>query len=150
MTPNGLVPMCSLLAVHTGRGAPPLGGGQGSVRCYVPPFRTPFLDEVGNVGGQLLNHGVVEALDVLQHALVILADEVDGHALAAKAAGAANAVQVVLRLGGQVIVDDQGDLHGGEGEKQVREGRNRGDAIVKLTTHPSDTTRDTPSITVGL
>ena len=120
MTPNGLVPMCSLLAVHTGRGAPPLGGGQGSVRCYVPPFRTPFLDEVGNVGGQLLNHGVVEALDVLQHALVILADEVDGHALAAKAAGAANAVQVVLRLGGQVIVDDQGDLHGGEGGGRVR------------------------------
>lgn len=30
------------------------------------------LDEVGDVGGQLLNHGVVEALDVLHHALVVL------------------------------------------------------------------------------
>ena len=68
------------------------------------------LDEVGNVGRQLLNHGVVEALDVLKHPLVILADEVDGHTLAAKASRAANTVQVILRLGGQVIVDDQRHL----------------------------------------
>ena len=81
---------------------------------------TPHLDEVGDVGGQLLHHGVVEALDVLQHALVVLADEVDGHALAAKAAGAADTVQVVLGLGGQVIVDDQGDLREGGREGNER------------------------------
>jgi len=76
--------------------------------CQVGDFSP--LDEIGNIGRQLLNHGVVEALDVLEHPLVVLADEVDGHALAAKAARATNTVQVVLRLGGQVIVDDQRHL----------------------------------------
>lgn len=68
-------------------------------------------DEVGHVGRELLDDGVVEALDVLQEALVLLGHKVDGHSLAPKPAGAPNAVQVVFRLGGQVVVDDQGHLH---------------------------------------
>lgn len=38
--------------------------------------------------------------------------KVDGDTLTAETAGAANAVQVVLGLGGQVEVDDQGHLKG--------------------------------------
>ena len=68
------------------------------------------LDEVGHVGGQLLDDGVVEALHVLQDALVLLGHKVDGHSLASKAPRAADAVEVVLGLGGQVVVDDQGHL----------------------------------------
>ena len=68
-------------------------------------------DEVSHIGGELLNDGVVEALDVLQQALVLLGHKVDGHSLAPETAGAPNAVQVVLGLGGQVVVDHQGHLH---------------------------------------
>ncbi len=46
----------------------------------------------------------------LQHALVVACHKVDGHALAAEAAAASNAVQVVLWLSGQVVVDHQGHL----------------------------------------
>mmetsp|Transcript_22784 Transcript_22784/g.54534 ORF Transcript_22784/g.54534 Transcript_22784/m.54534 type:complete len:262 (+) Transcript_22784:284-1069(+) len=94
------------------------------VRCFahgrrlartegVPAWETvpaKGLDEVSNVCGELLDGGVVELLDVLQHAIVVQGDEVDGNTLAAKAPGAANAVEVVLRLGGEVVVDDKGDL----------------------------------------
>mmetsp|Transcript_5005 Transcript_5005/g.12711 ORF Transcript_5005/g.12711 Transcript_5005/m.12711 type:complete len:378 (+) Transcript_5005:516-1649(+) len=68
------------------------------------------LDEVSDVGGELLDDGLVEALHVLQQALVLLGNEVDGHTLAAKAAGATDAVKVVLRLRGEVEVDDEGHL----------------------------------------
>eukprot|EP00955_Chlamydomonas_euryale_P058067 356968-Chlamydomonas_euryale.AAC.11 len=66
--------------------------------------------EVSNVSRQLLNNRVVETLDVLEHALVITCHKVDCNAFAAKAARAANAVQVVLRLARQVVVDDQRHL----------------------------------------
>mmetsp|Transcript_14963 Transcript_14963/g.63040 ORF Transcript_14963/g.63040 Transcript_14963/m.63040 type:complete len:453 (-) Transcript_14963:61-1419(-) len=69
-----------------------------------------YLDEVGDVGGELLDDGLVEALHVLEEALVILGDEVDGHTLAAETAGTTDAVEVVLRLGGEVEVDDEGHL----------------------------------------
>lgn len=73
--------------------------------------------------------GVVEALDVLQHPLVVLADEVDGNTLAAEAARATDTVQVVLGLGGQVVVDDQRHLEqrpkqqGAKSENRNRAGR---------------------------
>ncbi len=44
------------------------------------------------------NDGVVEALDILKHPLVVADDEVDGNPLAAKASRATNAMQIVLRL----------------------------------------------------
>ena len=40
-----------------------------------------------------------------------LGDEVDAHALAAEAPGAADAVDVVLTVGRQVVVDHQRHLH---------------------------------------
>jgi hypothetical protein len=73
-------------------------------------FHLTSLQQVRHVGRQLLDLGVVEALDVLEQALVVLGDKVDGDALAAEPTRPADAVQVVLRLGGQVVVDDQGDL----------------------------------------
>ena len=48
--------------------------------------------------------------------LSYLSDEVDGHALAPETTRAPDAVQVVLRLRRQVVVDDEGDLaRGGVG-----------------------------------
>ena len=69
-----------------------------------------YLDEVGDVGGELLDDGLVEALHVLEEALVILGDKVDGHTLASETAGTTDAVEVVLGLGGEVKVDDEGHL----------------------------------------
>lgn len=56
--------------------------------------------EVSNIGWQLLNHSVVEPLDILEHALIILGDKIDGHTLASKSSTTTNTVEVVLRLGG--------------------------------------------------
>ena len=67
-------------------------------------------DEISNVGRQLLDSRVVEALDVLEHALVLLRDEVDGDTLASEPPAATDTVKVALGLGGQVVVDHQRDL----------------------------------------
>ena len=42
------------------------------------------LDEVSDVHGHLVDAGVVEFLDVVQSAFVLVSHEVDGHALAAE------------------------------------------------------------------
>ena len=42
------------------------------------------LDEVGDVHGHLVDAGIVEFLDVVQSALVLVRHEVDGHAFAAE------------------------------------------------------------------
>ena len=68
------------------------------------------LDQVGDVAGQLLNSGVVELLDVLQHSLILLGDKVDGNSLSSKATATADTVKVVLWLSRQVVVDDQRHL----------------------------------------
>ena len=66
------------------------------------------LDEVEKVEGQLRHVGVVKALDGLQLVLVLLAiDQVDHGSLGIVVAGVADGAQVVLRLCGQVKVDDQ-------------------------------------------
>ena len=53
---------------------------------------------------------MVELLDVLHVADVAGHDEVDGHTLTTETAGATDAVDVVLSVGGQVVVDDQTHL----------------------------------------
>ena len=67
-------------------------------------------DEVGDVDRHLLDLCVVELLDVLEVEDVALGQEVDGHALATEAARSADTMDVVLAVGGQVVVDDEGDL----------------------------------------
>ena len=50
------------------------------------------LDEVGDVHGHLVDAGVVELLDVVEGALVVVGDEVDGHSLAAETASTTDSV----------------------------------------------------------
>jgi len=68
------------------------------------------LDEIGDIHGHFLNLSVVEGLNVLETAVILLGHKVDGHAFAAKPASSANPVYVVFPVGGQVIVDDQRHL----------------------------------------
>lgn len=55
-----------------------------------------FLHEIGHVGGHLLDLGVVERLNVVQRALVVLGDEVDGHSLATETTTASNSVYEII------------------------------------------------------
>lgn len=73
-------------------------------------LRSSALDEVGNVGRHLLDLGVVEGLDVPQVPHVALGDEVDTHTLSAETTGTTDTVDVVLSVGGQVVVDDERHL----------------------------------------
>mmetsp|Transcript_47404 Transcript_47404/g.136941 ORF Transcript_47404/g.136941 Transcript_47404/m.136941 type:complete len:469 (-) Transcript_47404:55-1461(-) len=68
------------------------------------------LDEVGDVHGHLIDLRGVELLDVAEDSDVVVLDEVDGHALPAEAARAADAVDVELSVVRQVVADDQRDL----------------------------------------
>merc|ERR1711988_780850 len=68
------------------------------------------LDELSDVGGHLLDLGLVVVSDVLEVADVVLGDKVDGDTLATEAARATDAVDVVLDVAGEVVVDDEGDL----------------------------------------
>ena len=68
------------------------------------------LDEVGNVHGHLLDLGAVELLNLTHHADIIGGDEVDGNTLTAETATTTNAMDVVLAVGGEVVVDDEGNL----------------------------------------
>jgi hypothetical protein len=54
--------------------------------------------------------GAVELLNLAHHADVIGSDEVDGHALASETSTTTDAMDVVLAVGGQVVVDDKGHL----------------------------------------
>ena len=46
----------------------------------------------------------------MQRLLVVVCDEVDGDTLTAETTGAADTVDVVLPVGREVVVDDEGDL----------------------------------------
>ena len=69
-----------------------------------------ILDEVSNVHGHLLDLGVVELLDFTHHADIVGGDEVDGNTLTTETTTTTDTVNVVLTVGGQVVVDDQGNL----------------------------------------
>lgn len=68
------------------------------------------LNEISNIHWHLLNLGAVELLDLAHHADILSCDEVDGHAFAAESSTATDAVDVVLAVGREVVVDDQRDL----------------------------------------
>jgi hypothetical protein len=68
------------------------------------------LDEVGDVHGHLLNLGAVELLNLTHHSDVLGGDEVDGNTLSAETTTTTNSVDVVLTVGGKIVVDDQGNL----------------------------------------
>ena len=64
----------------------------------------------GNVHGHLLNLGAVELLNLAHHADIVGGDEVDGHTLATETTTTTDTVDVVLAVGGKVVVDDKGNL----------------------------------------
>eukprot|EP00614_Pseudopedinella_elastica_P042084 CAMPEP_0181268642 /NCGR_PEP_ID=MMETSP1097-20121128/5656_1 /TAXON_ID=35684 /ORGANISM="Pseudopedinella elastica, Strain CCMP716" /LENGTH=89 /DNA_ID=CAMNT_0023368377 /DNA_START=24 /DNA_END=289 /DNA_ORIENTATION=+ len=78
--------------------APPLGSGG----CSSNKFR--------DVHGHLVDLGRVELLNIAQDPDVVVFYKVDGHALAAEAPGAADAVDVQLAVVRQVVRDDKRDL----------------------------------------
>lgn len=68
------------------------------------------LDKIGNVHGHLLDLGAVELLNLTHHADIIGGDEVDGNTLSAETTTTTDTVDVVLPVGGEIVVDDQGNL----------------------------------------
>lgn len=68
------------------------------------------LDQVGNVHGHLLDLGAVELLNLTHHADVVGGHKVDGDTLSAETTTTTDTVDVVLPVGGEIVVDDQGDL----------------------------------------
>jgi len=72
--------------------------------------RNNRLDEVSHVHGHLLDLSAVELLNLAHHADIVSSDEVDSHTLTSETPTTTDAVDVVLAVGGQVVVDDQGNL----------------------------------------
>ena len=64
----------------------------------------------GNVHGHLLNLGAVELLNLTHHANIVGGDEVNRNTLPAETTATADTVNVVLPVGGEIVVDDQGNL----------------------------------------
>mmetsp|Transcript_22618 Transcript_22618/g.64185 ORF Transcript_22618/g.64185 Transcript_22618/m.64185 type:complete len:253 (+) Transcript_22618:102-860(+) len=97
-------------------------------------LRSPrFSDEVGDVHGHFLDLRVVVALDVLHRPHVRVRHEVDGDTLPAEAAAAADAVEVVLHVLRQVVVDHQGHLlHLDAAREQVGGDQHAGRARAEL------------------
>ena len=60
----------------------------------------------GNVHGHLFDLGAVELLNFTHHAHIIGRDEVDGNTLSSETSTATNTMDVVLTVGGQVVVDN--------------------------------------------
>ena len=74
-------------------------------------FSPPHLrQQVGNVAGHLLNLRVVEALNVVHVTHVRLGNKVDGNSLSPETTATSNAVDVILPVTGEVVVDDQTHL----------------------------------------
>lgn len=69
-----------------------------------------ILDEVSNVHGHLLDLGVVELFNFTHHTDIVSSDEVDGNTLTTETTTTTDTMDVVLTVGGQVVVDDQGNL----------------------------------------
>ena len=67
--------------------------------------------EVGDeVHGELVDLGVVVTLDLAEELNVALGDEVDGNSLTAVTTATTDTVEVVLLVGGEIVVDDDVDV----------------------------------------
>lgn len=63
-----------------------------------------------HVHGHLLDLCAVELLNLAHHADIVGSDEVDGNTLTSETSTTTDAVNVVLAVGGEVVVDDEGNL----------------------------------------
>jgi len=68
------------------------------------------LDEVGDVHWHLLDLSAVKLFDFSHHTHVLSSNEVDRNTLSSETTSATDSVDVVLTVGGKVVVDDQRDL----------------------------------------
>lgn len=68
------------------------------------------LDKVSDVHGHLLDLGAVELFDLAHHAHVVGSNEVDGNTLTTETTTTTDAVDVVLAIGGEIVVDDKRNL----------------------------------------
>src|SRR5436190_1915648 len=63
-----------------------------------------------NIHGHFLDLSAVELLNFPHHADVVRGDEVDSNAFTAETTTTTNTMNIVLAIGRQIVVDDQGDL----------------------------------------
>lgn len=68
------------------------------------------LNQVGHIHGHLLDLGAVELLNLAHHAHIVGGNEVDSNTLTTETTATTNAVDIVLPVGGKVVVDDQRNL----------------------------------------
>lgn len=68
------------------------------------------LDEIGDVHWHLLDLSAVKLLDFSHHADILSGDKVDGNTLTSETTSATDSVDVVLPVGWEIVVDDQGNL----------------------------------------
>lgn len=69
-----------------------------------------MVELTSNVHGHLLDLGAVELLDLTHHTDIVSGDKVDGNTLTTETTTTTDTVNVVLTVGGQVVVDDQRNL----------------------------------------
>ena len=69
-----------------------------------------MVELTSNVHGHLLDLGAVELLDLTHHTDIVSGDEVDGNTLTTETTTTPDTVNVVLTVGGQVVIDDQRNL----------------------------------------
>ena len=73
-------------------------------------MRVGYLNEVGNVHWHLLDLSAVKLLDLAHHANIVGGDEVDGNTLTSETSTTTDSVDVVLTVGWEIVVDDEGNL----------------------------------------
>lgn len=80
------------------------------ISCINEAFCFFCLDEVSDVHGHLLDLGAVELFNLAHHADIVSGDEVDRNTLTAETTTTTNTMDVVLAVGGEIVVDDERNL----------------------------------------
>lgn len=65
---------------------------------------------VRNVERHLIDLGVVELLNITQHPDVLGGNEINGNTLATETTTTTNTMDIVLAVGGEIVVDNERDL----------------------------------------
>merc|ERR1711865_1288995 len=69
-----------------------------------------ILDHASDVHGHFLNLGMIIFLNVLHRPHIVVCHKIDRNTFTPKTTTAANSVQVVLHVLGEIEIDNQGDL----------------------------------------
>lgn len=68
------------------------------------------LDKISDVHWHLLDLSAVELFDFSHHADILSSDEVNGNTLTSETSTTTDTMDVVLTVGWEIVVDDQGNL----------------------------------------